>query len=103
MSEKLTQEILFDKTLKHKYFDRQIRIPNWDQKKIENQVAFCLGIGGLGSTVAIDLCRLGFKKVFLLDYDVVDSHNLNRQALFSVSQIGKPKVCTFLIIANCSG
>jgi hypothetical protein len=39
-----------------------MRIPEWNQKKIEEQVAFCLGIGGLGSTVAIDLVRLGVVK-----------------------------------------
>eukprot|EP01080_Neovahlkampfia_damariscottae_P011097 gene11097-3804_t len=83
---------LTDKTLKHKYYDRQMRIPNWDQELISQQVCFCLGVGGLGSTVAMDLCRLGVKKIFLLDYDVVDSHNLNRQMLYGIEDIDKPKV-----------
>ena len=69
-----------------------MRIPGWDQKKLENEVAFCLGMGGLGSTVAIDLCRLGVKKIFILDYDVVDSHNINRQSLFSKKDVGNSKV-----------
>jgi hypothetical protein len=37
------KEKLTNKELKDKYFDRQIRIPDWDQTKIENQVALCLG------------------------------------------------------------
>jgi molybdopterin-synthase adenylyltransferase len=40
----------------------------------------------------MDLCRLGVKKIFLLDFDVVDSHNLNRQALYGIEDIGKSKI-----------
>lgn len=74
------------------YFNRQKRIPGWNQSLIEQQVCFCLGVGGLGCTVALDLVRLGVKKLFLLDKDTVDYHNLNRQILFSKEDIGKPKV-----------
>jgi molybdopterin/thiamine biosynthesis adenylyltransferase len=42
--------------------------------------------------VALNLCRLGVKKIYLLDKDVVDHHNLNRQVLFSKDHIGKSKV-----------
>jgi adenylyltransferase/sulfurtransferase len=51
-----------------------------------------LGVGGLGSVVAVNLLRLGVGKLFLLDYDVVDVHNLNRQLLFCHADVGKPKV-----------
>jgi len=51
-----------------------------------------LGCGGLGCTVALGLVRLGVKKIFLVDKDTVDYHNLNRQILFSKEDIGKPKV-----------
>jgi len=52
----------------------------------------CLGVGGLGTNVAMHLCRLGVKKIFLIDKDIVDAHNLNRQILFSKKHIGTPKV-----------
>jgi molybdopterin/thiamine biosynthesis adenylyltransferase len=97
---KIVTRNLTDKTLKHPYFDRQMRIPQWDQNVIDKQVAFCLGVGGLGSSVAISLCRLGIKKIYLLDYDVVDSHNINRQALFSIHDIGKSKVTTAINALN---
>jgi molybdopterin/thiamine biosynthesis adenylyltransferase len=74
------------------YFDRQLRIANWDQSKVSNTVALCLGAGGLGSYVSVHLVRLGVKKVILIDYDVVDSHNLNRQILYGTRDIGRPKV-----------
>jgi sulfur carrier protein ThiS adenylyltransferase len=49
------------------------------------------GCGGLGSNVAIALARLGVGKLVLVDYDVVEPSNLNRQQYF-VDQIGKYKV-----------
>ena len=72
-------------------FDRQMRIKDWNQEKISQEVALLLGVGGLGSSVAITLCRLGIKKLFLVDYDVVDVHNLNRQVLYGVNDVGKLK------------
>ena len=51
-----------------------------------------LGIGGLGSVVVVNLLRLGVGKIFMVDYDVVDAHNMNRQIIFSPADIGKPKV-----------
>lgn len=50
-----------------------------------------LGVGGLGCGVALGLARLGVKKIMLLDRDVVDESNLNRQLLFKLSDVGKPK------------
>ena len=64
-------------------FDRQVRIDDWDQHKMEQQAVLILGVGGLGSVVAINLLRLGVGKLFLVDYDVVDIHNLNRQLLYT--------------------
>ncbi len=65
------------------YFDRQKRIPEWKQENIENQICLCLGVGGIGCSVSLGLVRLGVKKLYLVDRDVVDAHNLNRQLLFS--------------------
>jgi molybdopterin/thiamine biosynthesis adenylyltransferase len=73
-------------------FDRQVRIEEWDQELLEKQSVLVLGIGGLGSTVVINLLRLGVGRLFLVDYDVVDFHNLNRQLLYSRADLGKPKV-----------
>lgn len=50
-----------------------------------------LGTGGLGCTVALSLARLGVGKLILLDRDVVEVSNLNRQVLFGPSDVGKPK------------
>jgi molybdopterin/thiamine biosynthesis adenylyltransferase len=59
---------------------------------LEKQTAFIMGVGGLGSVVMIALLRLGVKKIIIVDYDVVDNHNMNRQLMYSVKDIGQKKV-----------
>jgi sulfur carrier protein ThiS adenylyltransferase len=49
------------------------------------------GCGGLGSTLAVALARSGVGRLTLVDFDVVEPSNLNRQQFF-VDQIGLPKV-----------
>jgi sulfur carrier protein ThiS adenylyltransferase len=60
-------------------------------EKIKRSVVGIAGLGGLGSTVAITLARIGVGTLILVDFDVVEPSNLNRQQ-YSVSQIGMPKV-----------
>lgn len=49
------------------------------------------GAGGLGSNCAFNLVRSGFRKFKIVDFDVVEASNLNRQFYFS-DQLGMPKV-----------
>ncbi len=60
------------------------------QDKIKNSVVGIMGLGGLGSMVAVALARIGVGKLVLADYDVVEPSNLNRQQYF-IDQIGKRK------------
>ncbi|OGP75052.1 MAG: thiamine biosynthesis protein ThiF, partial [Deltaproteobacteria bacterium RBG_16_50_11] len=60
-------------------------------QRIEKAVVGIAGLGGLGSTVAIALARVGVGKLILVDFDVVEPSNLNRQQYF-LHQIGMPKV-----------
>lgn len=48
------------------------------------------GLGGLGSAIAVALCRIGIGELVLADFDVVEPSNLNRQQYF-IDQIGLPK------------
>ena len=48
------------------------------------------GLGGLGSAVAVALARMGVGRLVLVDFDVVEPSNLNRQQYF-VDQLGQPK------------
>jgi molybdopterin/thiamine biosynthesis adenylyltransferase len=51
-----------------------------------------MGVGGLGSHVALHLAALGVGRLILVDFDTVDASNLNRQLLFTQSDVGQPKV-----------
>jgi sulfur carrier protein ThiS adenylyltransferase len=59
-------------------------------EKIRHKTVGIAGLGGLGSVVAIALCRTGIGELVLADFDVVEPSNLNRQQYF-VDQIGLPK------------
>ena len=48
------------------------------------------GLGGLGSAVAVALARMGVGRLVLVDFDVVEPSNLNRQQYF-VDQLGQSK------------
>jgi hypothetical protein len=68
-------------------FDRQLRIEDWNQQALSQQVLLILGVGGIGSIVLINVLREGVKKVFIVDYDIVEVHNLNRQLLYNLYEI----------------
>lgn len=63
--------------------------PNAHNKLKCGNVAI-LGLGGLGSNIAISLARIGVGKLSLVDYDIVEPSNLNRQQYF-IEDIGKFK------------
>jgi sulfur carrier protein ThiS adenylyltransferase len=59
-------------------------------QKIKRSIVGIAGLGGLGSTIAIALARVGVGRLILVDFDRVEPSNLNRQQYF-VHQIGMPK------------
>lgn len=62
-------------------------------KKIQKHKIGIGGAGGLGSNIAMMLVRSGFKKFDILDSDIIEPSNLNRQQFF-VNEIGNIKVNT---------
>jgi sulfur carrier protein ThiS adenylyltransferase len=60
-------------------------------QKVKKSVVGIAGLGGLGSAIAIALARVGVGRLILVDFDVVEPSNLNRQQYF-IHQIGIPKV-----------
>lgn len=67
-------------------------IGNNNFKKISKTKIAIFGIGSVGSTVAEIIFWIRIKNIYLIDYDVVDITNLNRQILFSEKNLGKKKV-----------
>ncbi|KXK14779.1 MAG: UBA/THIF-type NAD/FAD binding protein [Chloroflexi bacterium OLB14] len=76
-------------------YSRHLLIPEVGlegQKKLKNSSALIIGTGGLGSPVALYLAAAGVGRIGLVDYDVVESSNLQRQVIHGTSSIGKLKV-----------
>src|SRR5215472_8651339 len=62
------------------------------QRKLLNSSVLLLGAGGLGSPAAMYLAAAGVGKIGIVDFDVVDKSNLQRQLLHGVNDVGRPKV-----------
>ncbi len=73
-----------------KYFQRQIQINNFDQEKL-NLNTLIIGLGGTGTHIALACVRLGIANLTLIDYDIIESSNLNRQILYKKQDIGLSK------------
>jgi molybdopterin/thiamine biosynthesis adenylyltransferase len=61
------------------------------QKKLKAAKVLCVGTGGLGSPLALYLAAAGVGTIGLVDFDVVDSSNLQRQIIHSTADIGRPE------------
>lgn len=61
------------------------------KEKLKDKKVGIAGCGGLGSNAAVALARVGVKSFVLVDFDVIEEGNLNRQYFFR-RQIGKKKV-----------
>lgn len=62
------------------------------QKKLKNAKVLCIGAGGLGSPLTLYLTAAGVGKLGILDFDVVDFSNLQRQVIHSEKTVGELKV-----------
>ena len=62
------------------------------QRKLKAAKVLCVGTGGLGSPLALYLAAAGIGTIGLVDFDVVDSSNLQRQIIHSTRDIGRPKI-----------
>lgn len=60
------------------------------QEKLNNAKAAIMGLGGLGSNIAIALARLGVGKLLLIDFDVIDLTNIFRQN-YRLEHVGRLK------------
>src|SRR6202050_502559 len=61
------------------------------QLRIKAAKVLCIGTGGLGAPLGLYLAAAGVGRIGLVDFDVVDSTNLQRQVLFGTSDVGRPK------------
>ena len=76
-------------------YNRHIIIPEFGleaQQKLKAAKVLIVGSGGLGSPALLYLAAAGVGTIGIVDFDVVDDSNLQRQVLFGVEAVGKPKV-----------
>ena len=76
-------------------YDRHLRIPEMGedgQRKLKAASALVVGVGGLGSPLALYLAAAGFGRIGLVDSDVVALSNLQRQIIHGETNLNEPKV-----------
>lgn len=76
-------------------YSRQILLPQFDidgQNRLLESSVLLIGLGGLGSPVAMYLAAAGVGRLVLVDHDSVELSNLQRQIVHATQDIGRPKV-----------
>ena len=84
--------MLTDKELMR--YSRQVLLDGWDidaQLRLKNSRIVIIGAGGLGCPAAETLARAGVGSIHLIDDDVIEISNLQRQTLFVPQDLGQPK------------
>lgn len=87
-------DITFSKGELERY-SRHLIIPEFNiegQRKLKAAKVLVVGTGGLGAPLLQYLTAAGVGTIGILDFDIVDDSNLQRQVLFSTDDVGKPKV-----------
>jgi molybdopterin/thiamine biosynthesis adenylyltransferase/rhodanese-related sulfurtransferase len=75
-------------------YSRHLIIPDVamdGQKRLKNAKVLCVGAGGLGSPALLYLAAAGVGTLGIVEFDVVDESNLQRQVIHGQSDIGRPK------------
>src|SRR5690606_7601723 len=76
-------------------YNRQIMLPKFDiagQQRLQDSRVLIVGLGGLGSPVALYLAAAGVGTLVLADHDRIELSNLQRQIAHGTSDIGRTKV-----------
>lgn len=78
-------------------YSRHLILPEFNiegQRKLKNSKVLIVGAGGLGCPMLLYLAAAGVGTIGIVDFDVVDTSNLQRQVLFTVDDVGKSKALT---------
>jgi molybdopterin/thiamine biosynthesis adenylyltransferase/rhodanese-related sulfurtransferase len=87
-------EIKFSKEELERY-SRHLIIPEFNiegQKRLKHARVLVVGTGGLGAPLLLYLTAAGVGTIGIVDFDIVDYSNLQRQVLFTTNDVGRPKV-----------
>ncbi len=78
-----------------KRYDRHISLPSFGiegQERLKRSSALCIGAGGLGSPCSMYLAAAGIGTLGIVDMDIVDESNIQRQILHGSEDVGKKKI-----------
>lgn len=82
----------YDESIYWEIINRQKGILNKkEQLQLKNSVITVIGCGGIGGAVIEMLARMGVNNLKIVDKDVFDYSNINRQLMSSMDQVGRPK------------
>lgn len=77
------------------HYQRHLQLANFGieaQHKLKCSKVLCIGAGGLGSPLLLYLAAAGIGKIGVIDVDILEVSNLQRQIIFGYSDLGKSKV-----------
>ena len=78
-------------------YSRHLMLPEMGvegQERLKNSSVLCIGAGGLGSPMALYLAAAGIGRLGLVDFDVVEFSNLQRQIIHTTSDVGRSKLAS---------
>jgi sulfur-carrier protein adenylyltransferase/sulfurtransferase len=81
--------------LEYERYSRHLILPEVGvegQKRLKAASVLCIGTGGLGAPLLMYLAAAGVGRIGIVDFDIVDASNLQRQVIHGTSWIGKPKI-----------
>ena len=90
----MSKEIGLNKEEVYRY-SRHLILPDVGvegQQKLKRSSVLLVGAGGLGSPAALYLAAAGIGHIGIVDFDVVDESNLQRQVLHGTKDVGRPKL-----------
>lgn len=74
------------------FLDRTLRIPWFDRERMGKVSVTVVGAGNTGSQLLLALYGLGLRRIVVIDRDVVELSNVQRQVVYSENDVGRPKV-----------
>jgi len=78
----------------YQHYARHFNLPGFGTEKqliLKKSKVLVVGAGGLGSPILMYLAAAGIGQIGIIDNDVVDMSNLQRQVLYGINEVGKPK------------
>lgn len=88
----LAQELTREEILRYSRHLIMPEVAMEGQLKLKQARVLCIGAGGLGSFLSLYLAAAGVGRIGLVDFDVVEASNLQRQILYGTSDVGHPKL-----------